>query len=64
VADFTGYEARYVSFHAIDIRPPLPSYGAVYDGELWAHYGPGEEGGGEGRREGKGGGGGGRRATD
>lgn len=42
VADATGSEARYVSFHAVDFRPPIPSYSALYDGDLWAHYGKGE----------------------
>ena len=42
VADHTAYEARYASFHAVDIRPPLPSYSAIYDGEMWAHYGKGK----------------------
>lgn len=35
------YDARYISFHAVDLRPPMPSYSAIYDGEMWAHYGPG-----------------------
>ena len=37
-------EARYVSFHAVDLRPPMPSYSAVYDGELWKFYGQGKPG--------------------
>lgn len=35
-----AYDARYISFHAVDLRPPMPSYSAIYDGEMWAHYGP------------------------
>ncbi len=36
-----SYDSRYISFHAVDLRPPMPSYSAIYDGEMWAHYGPG-----------------------
>jgi hypothetical protein len=34
-------DARYISFHAVDLRPPIPSYSAIYDGDLWAKYGNG-----------------------
>lgn len=37
-----AYEARYASFHAVDLRPPIPSYSAIYDGELWKFYGDGK----------------------
>lgn len=35
------YDARYISFHAVDLRPPMPSYSAIYDGDLWAQHGKG-----------------------
>jgi len=35
------YDSRYISFHAVDLRPPIPSYSAIYDGDLWAKHGPG-----------------------
>lgn len=41
IARHNAYDARYVSFHAVDLHPPIPSYSAVYDGELWAQHGPG-----------------------
>jgi hypothetical protein len=42
IARHEAYDARYVSFHAVDLRPPMPSYAAVYDGELWAQHGQGQ----------------------
>ena len=41
IANWQKYDSRYISLHAIDFTPPMPSYNGISDGQMWYHYGEG-----------------------